>query len=115
MPITTTSLRWGILGLGNIAHQFAKDLLLLRGHTITAVASRDAQKAQGYTLQILEHTTKVSLPTLGKGLTYEMEECRRCIRSGKLESELWSQQNSLELIEILDEIREQIGLKYPFE
>lgn len=72
-------------------------------------------EAQGFTLQSGEKTQKFSLPTPGNGFTFEIEECQRCIRSGKLESELWSQQNSLDLIEILDEIRAQVGLVYPFE
>lgn len=56
-----------------------------------------------------------SLPKKGKGYTYEIEECLRCIQSGQIQSELWSHQNSLDLIRIVDEIRSQINLRYPFE
>lgn len=56
-----------------------------------------------------------SIPTKGKGFTYEIEECQKCIASGKIESSKWSHQDSLNLIEIMDEIRSQIGLRYPFE
>lgn len=59
--------------------------------------------------------TKYTLPKLGKGYTYEIEECKKCISQNKIESDLWSHQNSLDLMEITDEIRKQIGLKYPFE
>ena len=55
------------------------------------------------------------LPLKGMGFTYEIEECRQCILANKLESEQWSHKNSLDLISISDEIRSQIGLKYPFE
>lgn len=58
---------------------------------------------------------KYTLPKLGKGYTYEIEECKKCISQNKIESDLWSHQNSLDLMEITDEIRSQIGLKYPFE
>jgi predicted dehydrogenase len=58
---------------------------------------------------------KYTLPKLGKGYTYEIEECKKCIAQNKIESDLWSHQNSLDLMEITDEIRNQIGLKYPFE
>lgn len=58
---------------------------------------------------------KYSLPKLGIGFTYEIEECKKCIQENKIESSLWSHQNSLDLMEITDEIRKQIGLKYPFE
>lgn len=54
-------------------------------------------------------------PTRGKGFTYEIEECMRCLNEGKLESDQWSPKNSLELITIVDEIRAQCGLTYPFE
>ncbi len=54
-------------------------------------------------------------PTRGKGFTYEIEECMQCLHNGQLESDQWSHKNSLELITIVDEIRAQCGLKYPFE
>ncbi|SFN60842.1 Gfo/Idh/MocA family protein [Mycetocola miduiensis] len=38
-------LRWGILGVGYIAPQFARDVLRSRFGTLTAVASRDAARA----------------------------------------------------------------------
>lgn len=74
-------------------------------------------EAQSYTLQhdLSGRTVNIKHPTIGKGFTYEIEECVRCIAEGKLESKKWSWQNSLELVQILDEIRRQIGLKYPFE
>ena len=39
------SLKWGIIGLGNIANQFAADLVLLEDAHLYAVASRDNDKA----------------------------------------------------------------------
>lgn len=54
-------------------------------------------------------------PTRGKGFTYEIVECMQCLYEGKLESDNWSHKNSLELMTIIDEIRNQCGLKYPFE
>lgn len=41
-------IKWGILGLGNIANQFAADLLLLQDAELTAVASRDLAKANDF-------------------------------------------------------------------
>jgi predicted dehydrogenase len=38
-------IKWGIIGLGNIASQFATDLLLLDDAELTAVASRNKEKA----------------------------------------------------------------------
>ncbi len=39
------SVGWGIIGLGNIAHKFAKDLSLIHDAALMAVASRSIQKA----------------------------------------------------------------------
>ena len=38
-------IRWGILGLGHIAHKFSKDLLTVKGAQLHAVASRSREKA----------------------------------------------------------------------
>ena len=68
-----------------------------------------------YTL--VKNTQKMTfdLPPLGIGFTHEILECHGCIRANKIESDYWSHQNSLDLISILDTVREQIGLKYPQE
>lgn len=68
--------------------------------------------AESYTLIQDDHKEKFKRPTLGKGYTYEIEECHACIRANKIESELWSHQNSLDLITIVDDVRKQIGLKF---
>jgi len=57
----------------------------------------------------------VEYPTNGKGFTYEIEECIRCIQNNELESPHWTHQNSLDLIAIADTVRKEAGLKYPFE
>ncbi|WP_394773396.1 Gfo/Idh/MocA family protein [Flavobacterium sp.] len=45
MTKNTNRIKWGIIGLGNIANQFAADLLLLEDAELFAVASRDNNKA----------------------------------------------------------------------
>lgn len=72
-------------------------------------------ETQGYALERQGEQTKINLPTKGRGFTYEIQECMRCIEQGRIESEKWSHTDSLNLISICDEIRAQIGLKYPFE
>ena len=62
---------------------------------------------ESYTLIQNDHKEKFKRPTLGKGYTYEIEECHACIRANKIESELWSHQNSLDLITIVDKVRKQ--------
>ena len=42
------TIRWGIIGLGNIAHKFAQDLLKIEDAQLYAVASRTQEKAAGF-------------------------------------------------------------------
>ena len=42
------TINWGIIGLGNIAHKFATDLLTIKDAKIYAVASRNQEKANGF-------------------------------------------------------------------
>lgn len=44
-------INWGIIGLGNIANQFAADLLLIEDANLVAVASRDFNKAEDFAKQ----------------------------------------------------------------
>lgn len=59
-----------------------------------------------------EDTTVVSLPTTGRGYTYEIIECNTCLKKNILESRFWSHQHSIELITLLDRVREKINLRY---
>ncbi|TRX16021.1 Gfo/Idh/MocA family oxidoreductase [Flavobacterium franklandianum] len=70
-------------------------------------------QTQSYTLNIGDYEEEILLPTKGKGFTYEIEECHQCIKENRIESNLWSHQNSLDLIKIVDQVRNQIGLEYP--
>ena len=51
----------------------------------------------------------------GTGYLYEIDEANTCIINNKLESNISSHKTTLELAKIMDEIRNQIGLIYPFE
>jgi predicted dehydrogenase len=57
----------------------------------------------------------VSRPFRGGGFEYQTEEAMRCIRAGLLESPGMTLANSLANMELMDAIRAEIGLKYPFE
>ena len=72
-------------------------------------------EAQSYRMQKGSDVEHFELPTKGRGYTYEIEECHSCLHEGKTESDLWSHQDSLNLISIMDEIRGLIDLKYAFE
>jgi hypothetical protein len=70
-------------------------------------------EAQSYSLIKNNHKVDFHFPTKGKGFTYEIEECHQCINNKQIESQIWSHQNSLDLIDIADQVRKQIGLQYP--
>jgi len=57
----------------------------------------------------------IEVPMQGNGYNYEAEEVNRCLKEGKLESDLMPLDESLELMEVMDYIRYQIGLYYPYE
>lgn len=46
--MTATTLRWGIIGTGNIAHTFAKALQVAKNGTLTAVGSRSDSTALAF-------------------------------------------------------------------
>ena len=57
-------------------------------------------------------TRTVSTPYLGTGYVYEAIEAGRCLRAGLIESPVMALDESLALMGILDDIRNQIGLRY---
>lgn len=51
----------------------------------------------------------------GHGLREQAESFRQLVQSGKLESDILSWQDTIDIMKTMDTVREQIGLKYPFE
>lgn len=72
-------------------------------------------ETQGYIIKTDSITESVALPTIGIGYTHEIIEVNNCLRENRIESLLWSHQNSLELISLLDTIRAKSGVRFPFE
>ncbi|MBT8293998.1 MAG: gfo/Idh/MocA family oxidoreductase, partial [Eudoraea sp.] len=62
-----------------------------------------------------DEVENVQLPKKGKGYEYEIEEVHRCLMKGELESKLWSLKHTYDLIRIMDYIRQQTGVVFPFE
>ena len=60
-------------------------------------------------------TTEYPNAYKGHGLREQAEVFKQLVRSGKLESEILTWQATVEIMTTLDTVREQIGLKYPFE
>ncbi len=58
---------------------------------------------------------RFSLPFEGNGFNYEAAEVMRLLRAGKKESEIMPLDESIAIMETLDAIRAQWGLRYPME
>lgn len=71
--------------------------------------------ATSATLETNGKTTTINEGFRASGFEYEIEEAMDCIRQGLLESPRMSHADSLANIQLMDAIRAQIGLKYPFE
>ena len=60
-------------------------------------------------------TTEYPNTYKGHGLREQAAELERMVRNAEIESPLLTHQMSIEIMQTLDEIRNQIGLRYPFE
>ena len=58
---------------------------------------------------------RFDVPYEGNGWNYEAVEVIQCLQEGKLESQVVPHGETLALMRTMDRIREQIGLKFPFE
>ncbi|KAJ5584123.1 uncharacterized protein N7459_003923 [Penicillium hispanicum] len=54
-----------------------------------------------------------AFPAGGRGMYWEADEVARCLRDGKLESDGMLWEESIVIMEVMDEVRRQGGLKYP--
>ncbi len=72
-------------------------------------------EADGYRLIKDGKEQEFRMPPTGIGYYHEIMEVHECMRAKKVQSDLWSHQNSLDLSELLDTIREKCGITFPFE
>lgn len=72
-------------------------------------------EANGFSIRKGNRTKKHDLPTWGNGLAHEIEEVHKCLKENRIESTLWTHQNSLDLMFLMDEVRIKTGAKSPFE
>lgn len=71
--------------------------------------------ASKFTLHIDEKVLEYDLPFEGYGKHYQAQEVMDCIRDGKLQSDIMPADESVSIMETLDEIRSQLVLAYPEE
>ncbi len=58
---------------------------------------------------------RIELPFTGNGYNYEAAEVHNCLRAGKLESEIMPLDETLAIMQTMDRIRAQWGMRYPME
>jgi hypothetical protein len=60
-------------------------------------------------------TTEYANGYKGHGLREQAEIFKQLVQSGNLESEILTWQDTVDIMKSMDVVRQQIGLKYPFE
>jgi predicted dehydrogenase len=73
---------------------------------------RDFFCPQGFTLWHGGESTPYELPFEGGGYHFEAAEVQRCLREGLVESPLIPLSETLEILRVLDEVRQKVGLDY---
>lgn len=72
-------------------------------------------EADGYRLSKDGEEQEFPMPLTGIGYYYEILEVNKCLKAKQIESKLWSHQNSLDIAELLDQVRGKCGIRFPFE
>ncbi len=72
-------------------------------------------ESPGYTLDMNGEIETVTVSKQGKGYVHEIQEVHHCLRKGEIQSALWSHQHTLDLVSIMDTVRLQSGIRFPFE
>jgi predicted dehydrogenase len=104
------------------AHAVLTATLTAAGPTTAAVIGTDARvqvdgpfyTPTGFTLTRRDGTSeRFDQPVEGRGMWCEAAEVVRCLREGRLESEVMPLDETVAIMATMDEVRRQIGLTYP--
>jgi predicted dehydrogenase len=68
---------------------------------------------QSFTLHRADTSEVFEFPFEGRGYQFEAEEVQRCLLDGALESPLMPHETTLEVMALLDTVRNEIGVIYP--
>ncbi len=71
--------------------------------------------ASRFTLSTETQETDMIIPFAGNGYNYEAREVMACLRAGKTESDVMPLDETLAIMETMDQLRAQWGLRYPQE
>jgi predicted dehydrogenase len=104
------------------AHSVLTATLTAAGPTTAAVVGTDARvqvdgpfyTPTGFTLTRRDGTSeRFDRPVQGRGMWCEAAEVVRCLREGRLESDVMPLDETVAIMATMDEVRRQIGLTYP--
>jgi predicted dehydrogenase len=104
------------------AHAVLTATLTAAGPTTAAVVGTDARvlvdgpfyTPTGFTLTRRDGTSeRFDHPVEGRGMWCEAAEVVRCLREGRLESDVMPLDETVAIMATMDEVRRQIGLTYP--
>ena len=73
------------------------------------------KKSYHYLSRFIHKPKKIVIPYQGNGYQYEAAEAMNCLRTGKMESQTMSLDETLTILETMDTLRTQWGVKYPNE
>ncbi|KAI4607081.1 hypothetical protein J4E80_009811 [Alternaria sp. BMP 0032] len=82
-----------------------------RTYTLTPAANEKRGKLADFEYQVVDKFKEI--PGGGHGMFWEADECARCIRDGKLESEICGLEETEVVMRVMDQVRRQGGVVYP--
>ncbi|MDH5177479.1 MAG: Gfo/Idh/MocA family oxidoreductase, partial [Gammaproteobacteria bacterium] len=82
---------------------------------VIELPARFWQATEARLQRTVEPEQRVQAPFKVNGFEYEIAEAQRCIRAGLIESPTMPHDETLATLRWMDEIRRQIGVRYPFE
>ena len=89
------------------------------GNTITATPSVVENINNPQSLKVFDKSynliKEIKAPEQLTGFEYEVDEVCRAINNGEIQCESMSHERILYMMNLMDSIRAQMGIKYPFE
>ncbi|KAI4638148.1 hypothetical protein J4E93_010458 [Alternaria ventricosa] len=82
-----------------------------RTYTLTPAANDKRGKLADFEYEVVDKYK--SIPGGGHGMFWEADECARCIRDGKMESEVMGLEETEVVMRVMDQVRRQGGVVYP--
>ncbi len=72
-------------------------------------------RANEFYLCIGAEKTRIEKPSIGNGFEEEILEACACIRAGKTQSDILPLSETIDVLTLMDRVRDQIGLSYPMD